>query len=141
MDETTEKETIIIAMLRFFENIMSSDPSEHVGVSINLEGQAIAAGNPYFPDGWMAFHLLHAERGMLGVFQQILYLFIDLPLQMFGKIMIIPNKGFREGYLHFFFRAVRASTNVSKGPAISPSAMALSASCSRACHSLVQNHS
>jgi len=126
---------------RILQNIMSPSPSEQIRVAVDLEGQAIAAGNPYFPDGWTAFHLLHAKRGMLRVFEQALYLFIDLPLNMLGKPTVITNKGFREGNFHFFFRAMTASLAVSNGPVISPLAMASSASFSRSCHSLVQNHS
>jgi hypothetical protein len=37
-------------MSRSFEDIMGTNPSEQVDIAIKLEGQAITAGNPYFPD-------------------------------------------------------------------------------------------
>src|SRR3990172_5021627 len=139
-DRNVKREIVKMQRSWFSENIMGSNSSEKIGVSVDLKSNAVSGTNPRFPNGLVAFHLFKLKRRMMRVIEKGCKLLVNLSLNVAGKGFIGTFERLGKDGLHFL-RSLRRSADVVYGPETSPLAISPSTSFSFSCHSFVQNHS
>lgn len=80
---------------------MRPDSSENTPLFPNLEGKAVALGNPALPNILHPLHLFDAQRRVTGILQEERQLLFGAALNGFWKGLEIPLEPF--GALYFSF--------------------------------------